>query len=687
VTVSEDGAYIYTDAKQRLSSEGTVTVTYDVYPDGSTNVWYTFRDTASGGYFANCCESAEPGVVICGQDGAVRLVSDTPVIIAPIAGELTPDALTGRWILKTDDGQDAGVVAVDENGSFFYASGSCEDEDFVNFAGEIIMHYDMLPDGTETAVFRFFDTEADSLFLSGTLCDDSTLCLEQGGTLIRDDSVRKASAADIAGTWLLKNQVLDADGCNTGEYETAGTVTVSYDAEAGRTVYSYAENGSDTVQTGTAYASYVLNPDLSTQIWYDFFDSNGEFWIGAQDLTRDNRNTLFVGMTAEQILTHEEAVPNDYGYYDADDVPESGISVTALDGEWIIPYVPFGNWEGGTAALFINGYNRKEGSFSRNSSFEGEPDLSGGGADRLQYQLDEEGFRRYFFVLYAGEDIFLVLDVNGDLPLEELSTAGEAPLTFMRSAEPYDAEDYLQLYDAITAPENLSMTALAGTWQENDSEYETILQFSRDESTFSWFSLTTYVDGSAEDITGGLAKLQYYYNAAGEREYLYALYVADDEGICNQILMTIAPAAALPVNELQLAFNEISFTRIADAPKEYVYSDEELEEMAMVDYTVKRGVCPEYSIAVTVLVGVPDPEGEVEIFLSDENCSDLDYYIVNADTGIGTDSTNKPVNLPQTGNNSLQDLLLVIGALLMTAFSFFAFRHSGMLRRKEETEI
>ena len=89
VTVSENGTYTYTDAKGNISSEGTVTVSYDVYPDGSTNAWYTFRDTASGGYFASCCSSNDSGVFICGQDGAVRLVSDTAV---PVAAEVTPAA-------------------------------------------------------------------------------------------------------------------------------------------------------------------------------------------------------------------------------------------------------------------------------------------------------------------------------------------------------------------------------------------------------------------------------------------------------------------------------------------------------------------------------------------------------------------------------------------------------------------
>ena len=680
VTVSEDGTYTYTDAKQRLSSEGTVTVSYDVYPDGSTNVWYTFRDTASGGYFASCCSSNDSGVFVCGQDGAVRLVSETA---APDTAEVTPAALTGKWFLNNSDGQTEGALTVDENGDFFCITGSYEDGEAVCTVGTVTMHYEGHPDGTETPYFRFFDSEAETLFLSGTLSSDGTVTLEDGGSLVRDESVRKASGADICGAWLLKNQILDPDFCCTGEYEEAGTVTVSYDEEMGRAVYTYRDSASGAEQTGTVIASYQMFPDGGIQIWYSFCDSEGQFWIGAQEPTADNRNTLYIGQAGEQILTHEEAVPNDYGFYDVTDAPASGISVKALNGEWINPYVPFGNWEGCTATILFDSYYLYSGSFTMTLSDDDVPDSAVFGSVRLQYTLDSDGYRSYYYVLYAGEEVFLMFDVTGDLPLDEISTAGEAPISFVRSDEPYDADEDMQLYDALRAPAGLSTKNLAGEWQQTDSETETVLKFTHCTDTDTRFTLTTWADGRAESVSEGIAKLQYFYNPWGEREYLYVLYVADDKGEFNQILMTVSATGELPLDELQLSNVDIRFVRIADAPQEHKYSDDQLMDMAMNDYKAKHGVRPDSASVVTVLDGVPVPEGEVVVILTDKNGSDLDYYTVNADTGIGTNSTFEPVNLPQTGNNSLKNLLLMLSALLMTAFGFAAVRQSGILRRRE----
>ena len=683
VTVSEGGTYTYTDAKGNISSEGTVTVSYDVYPDGSTNAWYTFRDTASGGYFASCCSSNDSGVFICGQDGAVRLVSDTAV---PVAAEVTPAALTGKWFVKNSDGQTEGALTVDENGDFYCITGSYEDGDAVCTVGTVTMHYECHPDGTETPYFRFFDTEAEALFLSGTLSSDGTVALEDGGSLVRDDSVRTASGADICGEWILKNQILDPDFCYTGEYEEAGTVTVSCDEESGRAVYTYRDSVSGSEQTGTVIATYQMFPDGGVLIWYCFCDSEGEFWIGAQEPTADNRNTLYIGQTGEQVLTHAEAVPNDYGFYDVTDAPASGVSVKALNGEWINPYVPFGNWEGCAVSFFFDSYYLYAGSFTMTVSEDGRPDSTINGSVRLQYTLEKDGYRTYYYVLYAGEEVFLLFDVTGDLPLDVISTAGEASISFVRADEPYDADEDMQLYDAVVAPADLTMLNLAGEWQQAESETETVLKFTHCTDTNARFTLTTWEDSRVDSVSEGFAKLQYFYNPWGEREYLYVLYVADDKGEFNQLLMTVSADGVLPLDALQLSNVDIRFDRIADAPQEYKYSDDQLMDMSLNDYEAKHGVRPDSASVVTVLDGIPVPEGEVVVILTDKNGSDLDYYTVNADTGIGTDSAYEPVNLPQTGNNSLKNLLLMLSALLMTAFGFAAVRQSGILRRKADEQ-
>ena len=73
-----------------------------------------------------------------------------------------------------------------------------------------------------------------------------------------------------------------------------------------------------------------------------------------------------------------------------------------------------------------------------------------------------------------------------------------------------------------------------------------------------------------------------------------------------------------------------------------------------------------------------------EITLTDENGNVLDVYTVDPKTGTGTDSSNAKVNLPQTGNNSMTNWLLCVGAAMFMAFGFGAVKASGVLKRKED---
>ena len=77
-------------------------------------------------------------------------------------------------------------------------------------------------------------------------------------------------------------------------------------------------------------------------------------------------------------------------------------------------------------------------------------------------------------------------------------------------------------------------------------------------------------------------------------------------------------------------------------------------------------------------------EGAYEITLTDENGGVLDVYSVDPKTGVGTDSSDTEVNLPQTGNNAMTNWLLCVGAALFMAFGFGAVKASGVLKRKED---
>ena len=107
-------------------------------------------------------------------------------------------------------------------------------------------------------------------------------------------------------------------------------------------------------------------------------------------------------------------------------------------------------------------------------------------------------------------------------------------------------------------------------------------------------------------------------------------------------------------------------------------ADEDLCSWAINDYQKKTGVTPA-NAEITAR-----SEEACEITLTDENGNVLDVYTVDPKTGTGTDSSNAEVNLPQTGNNSMTNWLLCVGAAMFMAFGFGAVKASGIFKRKED---
>ena len=107
-------------------------------------------------------------------------------------------------------------------------------------------------------------------------------------------------------------------------------------------------------------------------------------------------------------------------------------------------------------------------------------------------------------------------------------------------------------------------------------------------------------------------------------------------------------------------------------------ADEDLCNWAINDYQKKTGVTPA-NAEITAR-----SENACKITLTDENGNVLDVYTVDPKTGTGTDSSNAEVNLPQTGNNSMTNWLLCVGAAMFMALGFGAVKASGILKRKED---
>ena len=106
-------------------------------------------------------------------------------------------------------------------------------------------------------------------------------------------------------------------------------------------------------------------------------------------------------------------------------------------------------------------------------------------------------------------------------------------------------------------------------------------------------------------------------------------------------------------------------------------ADDDLCSWAINDYQKKTGI-----IAAAAEITARS-EDAYEITLTDENGGVLDVYTVDPKTGVGTDSSDTEVNLPQTGNNAMTNRLICIGAVLLIGFGLLAVKASGTSKRKK----
>ena len=64
----------------------------------------------------------------------------------------------------------------------------------------------------------------------------------------------------------------------------------------------------------------------------------------------------------------------------------------------------------------------------------------------------------------------------------------------------------------------------------------------------------------------------------------------------------------------------------------------------------------------------------------------LDTYTVHSKTGIGFNSDGDEIDLPQTGNNSLTPILVVLASLLFIILGAYAIKASGIVDDKHRHE-
>ena len=123
---------------------------------------------------------------------------------------------------------------------------------------------------------------------------------------------------------------------------------------------------------------------------------------------------------------------------------------------------------------------------------------------------------------------------------------------------------------------------------------------------------------------------------------------------------------------------ELSETTTTTKILNNIVSDEELCEWAVNDYQEKNGITAE-NTKLTV-----NSDGMYEIELSDESGNALDTYIIDPITGIGTDSSNEEVNLPQTGNNSKHHIFVIFSAIMFIGIGLWMIQFSNFICIKRD---
>lgn len=92
--------------------------------------------------------------------------------------------------------------------------------------------------------------------------------------------------------------------------------------------------------------------------------------------------------------------------------------------------------------------------------------------------------------------------------------------------------------------------------------------------------------------------------------------------------------------------------------------------------TIKRVESTEVSVA----------DDKYEIKMKDKESNILDIYTIDPETAEGTNSAGEVVSLPQTGNNSMINLLFVFGAFMLIGIGLYALIASRNNRSKKEEQ-
>lgn len=330
--------------------------------------------------------------------------------------------------------------------------------------------------------------------------------------------------------------------------------------------------------------------------------------------------------------------------------------------------------------------------------------------DHFVSQSDETGVQlKEGLVFNADNDYFWDILLDWTLPVNESNSTGH--ITEQYNAElPTESEvqNDVAIKSATTDSKNDDLTVINDTIiPDNDTasptnadlkEYNLVTE-SKNDGCWINLDLSSGIfamsgnDHQSFSIIGSFERKDndlYLYPTNASTEY-YVLHREDDHFVSRSAENGVQLKEGLVFYADNDAFWEILLDWIPPENasnntgdtvklKSNIASDDELSQWAIKDYQDKAGVTAA-SAEVTAI-----SDAEYAIVLKDVDGNILDTYTINPETGIGTDSSNATVNLPQTGNNSTRNLLTAIGAVLMIAFGAVAVKFSGVLNRRKRNE-
>ena len=116
----------------------------------------------------------------------------------------------------------------------------------------------------------------------------------------------------------------------------------------------------------------------------------------------------------------------------------------------------------------------------------------------------------------------------------------------------------------------------------------------------------------------------------------------------------------------------------------------EANEMSAADQLLVKEAITDLQNKTGKMVGVTSikttEDGKREIILMDNEDNVLDTYIIDPETGKGTNAAGEAVELPQTGNNSMSNILIAFGAAMMIVFGLAAIAKSEVLAPRKKNE-